>query len=85
MVYSVQVQGVLNSNQAFDARFIVPAKTDVEAVRMLESEMDWSEAKTLTMVATPAVKEDVHPTAHRYIVRKVAVEHDKPVRQPVQQ
>lgn len=69
MVYSVRVLGILTSNQPFDARFIVPANSDVEAIRMLESEMDWSEAKTLTMVAMPAAKEDVPPEARRYIVR----------------
>jgi hypothetical protein len=69
MVYSVRVHGILTSNQPFDARFIVPANTDVEAVKMLESEMDWSEAKTLTMVATPAIKDDVPPAALRHIVR----------------
>lgn len=69
MVYSVAVHGVLNSNQPFDVCFLVPAQTAAEAVRMLDAEMDWSEAKTLNMAAALARDEDIPRAAHERIVR----------------
>ena len=69
MIFSVQVTGVLNSNKAFDSRFFVPADTDEDAVKMLETEFDWSDAKSLTMAARVADEQDIPLAAHHSIVR----------------
>jgi hypothetical protein len=69
MIFSVMVTGVLNTDRAFSAQFMVPAENGEDAAKKLESELDWSDAKMLHMAADPADEQDITPAARLGIVR----------------
>ena len=68
-VFSVQVSGILNSEQPFKGEFMVPACSEQGALEQMHAELDWSDAKRLHMTATLAHVEDIPEAAHHSIVR----------------